>query len=523
VYHSAKSPDARREHFLRRYQNLPPIDGGDYGDFGPYDDPPDEGTSPLLWVAIGMAVLIFVGFAILIVSLLDDDDGDDAETPPPFTVQIDRINLGDTSIGVGAEVTLPVNEPFEVEVTVHSPVPVEDVRLEIDGEVEDSISNPPLTVDGVTRPALTGIIREGGEHEARVYARRADTGAETSVGFRIVTDDDDGNGNGGDDEITGVANADVNVREQPDAEAPVVTVLQRGTSVEVTGRTQDNRWLQIVHPGNDRNWVVRDSIDLEQGDLGRLPVVPSATRTPTPTPTGTPTQSPTATPTVTATPTETATPTPSATPAPLPNLAVESASTTGAEAAIQIAIINTGPGALAAQAITVSLAGASENPINALVELPGMEAGQTAVFMFTIPEPIIVPTEITITVDVNNDVEEANEGDNVFTTTLTPTDVPDLAIDSVERDGGSLVVTITNAGSGAAEGSILITVEASEIEGEPIVGQVTEEISLPAGEEQSFSVAIKGEMPATVRVTIDADDNINESNERNNSLIVPLS
>jgi subtilase family serine protease len=85
------------------------------------------------------------------------------------------------------------------------------------------------------------------------------------------------------------------------------------------------------------------------------------------------------------------------------------------------------------------------------------------------------------------------------------------------------VVTITNAGSGAAEGSILITVEASEIEGEPIVGQVTEEISLPAGEEQSFSVAIKGEMPATVRVTIDADDNINESNERNNSLIVPLS
>lgn len=494
---------------LRRYQNLPPIGGDDYDDFGPFDGPPPaQGTSPLLWVAIGIAVLIFVGFAILIVSLLDGGDGNGA--PPDFSIQIDRINVGDTSIGVGEEVTLPVNEPFEVELTVRSPAALEDVRLEIDGEVEDSLSNPPLTVDGVTRPALTGIVREAGEHSTRVVARLAGTGEERAVQFTIIGEEEGGNGND-DEEIVGTANADVNVRDRPDAEAEVVTVLERGSEVEVSGRTQDNRWLQIVHPGNERNWVVRDAIDLEQGDLGRLPVVTPATATPTPT--GTPTQSPTAT------ATETGTPTPTATQAPQANLAVESAATTGTNIGVDVAIINTGPGALASTFITVSLAGVTQNPISALVELPNMNAGQTAVFTFTVPNPITSPTEVTISVDVNNDVAESNEDDNVSTLTLTPTDVPDLAIDEVSQDGGSVVVRITNAGTGTAEGEILVTVQDTETEGEPIVGQVTEEISLAPGEDLEFTIAIDGELPQTARVTVDADNAIAEASEQNNSIL----
>lgn len=86
---------------------------------------------------------------------------------------------------------------------------------------------------------------------------------------------------------------DLNVRQGPGVEYPVLGYLPAGRSAAVTGVNADRSWLQIVFataPGG-RGWVSRRYVVV--GDLTGVPQVsvPVALPTPLPTPTATPTPS----------------------------------------------------------------------------------------------------------------------------------------------------------------------------------------------------------------------------------------
>lgn len=72
--------------------------------------------------------------------------------------------------------------------------------------------------------------------------------------------------------LTGVSRAAPNVRRGPGINAPILTNLRQGQRVEVTGRSTDNQWLQILHPENSREkvWVSADMLDVT-GDARTLP------------------------------------------------------------------------------------------------------------------------------------------------------------------------------------------------------------------------------------------------------------
>jgi len=108
-----------------------------------------------------------------------------------------------------------------------------------------------------------------------------------------------------------VTTADLNVREGPGQNYPVLALLPAGAQVEVTGKNPDGSWWQIVYPSGSasRGWIYAPFT--RPSNTAGVPVV----QTPVPpTPTYTPTITPTQTSTVTPTPSSTRTPTPTATP-----------------------------------------------------------------------------------------------------------------------------------------------------------------------------------------------------------------
>ena len=110
-----------------------------------------------------------------------------------------------------------------------------------------------------------------------------------------------------------VTTSDLNVREGPGQEYPILGLLPVNTGVEVSGKNPDGSWWEIVYPPGStaRAWVFAAftrTQDTENVPVVLTPVPPTATFTPTATPTSTP--SPTAT--LTPVPTVTQTPTPTA-------------------------------------------------------------------------------------------------------------------------------------------------------------------------------------------------------------------
>lgn len=78
---------------------------------------------------------------------------------------------------------------------------------------------------------------------------------------------------------TGKVNADpLNVRAGPGSTYAVVGTLSQGTTVTITGRSQDGKYLQIQYPdANNTAWVASQYIDLTGGDITSLPVVAAPT------------------------------------------------------------------------------------------------------------------------------------------------------------------------------------------------------------------------------------------------------
>jgi hypothetical protein len=107
-----------------------------------------------------------------------------------------------------------------------------------------------------------------------------------------------------------VTTADLNVREGPGQNYAVVALVTAGTELEVTGKSPDGVWWQVVYPPGTggRGWIYAPFTR-----PSRTEAVPAVETPVPPTPTATPPDTPTATalPTGTPTPVPTLTPTPS--------------------------------------------------------------------------------------------------------------------------------------------------------------------------------------------------------------------
>ena len=104
-----------------------------------------------------------------------------------------------------------------------------------------------------------------------------------------------------------VTTVDLNVRDGPGQGYPIIDLLSVGTEVQISGKSPDGTWWQIIYPleGGGHGWVYAPFTRSRNAE--DVPVVD----TPVP---------PTETPTLTVTPTNTATPSPSLTDTPAPTV-----------------------------------------------------------------------------------------------------------------------------------------------------------------------------------------------------------
>lgn len=78
------------------------------------------------------------------------------------------------------------------------------------------------------------------------------------------------------DQVTGTAKANVNIRAQPDANAQKLGQLKAGDQIVLTGKTASSNWLQF-----EKGWVIATAIDVV-GDIESLQTI-NITNTPLPT------------------------------------------------------------------------------------------------------------------------------------------------------------------------------------------------------------------------------------------------
>ena len=70
------------------------------------------------------------------------------------------------------------------------------------------------------------------------------------------------------------APAAVNVRGGPSTEFSILATLQPGDELPVSGRNADSSWLLVTHPVGT-GWVAADVVQVVNGGLAALPVVPT--------------------------------------------------------------------------------------------------------------------------------------------------------------------------------------------------------------------------------------------------------
>jgi len=83
------------------------------------------------------------------------------------------------------------------------------------------------------------------------------------------------------------------LRTEPTISGAIITVLAPNTQLRIIGRTNDNGWLEVITPSNQRGWVGRTWVTT-QISLNTIPVsaqtqivMPAATPSPTPAPAST--------------------------------------------------------------------------------------------------------------------------------------------------------------------------------------------------------------------------------------------
>jgi pSer/pThr/pTyr-binding forkhead associated (FHA) protein len=298
----------------------------------PSGTPPSSGPPPTSqpegtpWLAVGwvggllIVVIIILTLAGLTAWLLTRNRVQITATTPNVFIQ---------SPVAGSQVQ--VNQPVIVNATTSDPNGITRAELWVGGNVVDQQQS--VVAEGQpTFPATlrwTPTVAGSYTLEVRAYNSLGAVSAPTTVmitvvGGQAVTDTPTPTPPSGTPTPAGppmaITTTDLNVREGPGQEYPVLGLLPVNTQVEVTGKNSDGSWWQIVYPSGsaERGWIYAPFT--RPSNTGNVPVVetpvpPTPTHTPTITPTAT--ASPTATPSPTLTPTATPTPSPTTALAPI--------------------------------------------------------------------------------------------------------------------------------------------------------------------------------------------------------------
>jgi hypothetical protein len=267
------------------------------------------------WLAIGwlggllIVVVLILTLAGLTAWLLTRDRVQATPTTPSVFIQ---------SPVAGSQV--PVNEPVIVNATASDPDGITRVELWVGGNVVDQQQSaapegqPTFPVTLRWTPTVAGSYTL----ELRAYDSQGTASPPTTVMVTVVG----GPAAGGVvtptpsaptetpapvGPPTALTTADLNVREGPGENYPVVGLIPVNTEVEVTGKDPDGVWWQIAYPPGtgQRAWTYAPftrASNTENVPVVETPVPPTLTPTITTTPTTQPTSTPTPTPTPTATP-----------------------------------------------------------------------------------------------------------------------------------------------------------------------------------------------------------------------------
>ncbi len=274
------------------------------------------------WLAMGwlggliIIVVLILTFAGLTAWLLTRNRVQETATTPSVFIQ---------SPVAGSQVQ--INQPVAVSATASDPNGITHVELWVGGNVVDQQQSAVAEGQPTFPVTLRWTPTAAGSYtlEVRAYNRLGIASAPTTVMITVVGQQ------GAADTPTAtpqgvtptpggppvaVTTSDLNVREGPGQEYPVLGLLPVGTQVEVTGKNPDGTWWQVVYPAGsaERAWIYAPFT--RSSNAQDVPVVPTPVP---PTPTYTPTITPTATapPTSTPTPTKTPTPTPTTALAPI--------------------------------------------------------------------------------------------------------------------------------------------------------------------------------------------------------------
>lgn len=359
-----------------------PDDGYDFYD--EYQDAPPA-RQPIFYVMVALAAVVGAVVVFFLFMVVRNNGGSD-KTPTAtaqFSVLIDSPQ-NNARVEVNKEQTFTIR--------AKSNEPLNKISLMVDGKeaASDDVSTEQRPSDGVYDATLKTKFSENREYKVAVQVSGV-SGAQhesqpiTIIGFEPVT--------GGPPTVKGNVVATVGARTGPGDAFDVVQTLNAGDQVTIVGKSSDAQWLVIQGQNADQQQWVRAAAISVQGSLGPVPVV-QAPAAPSATPSDTPAPRPTAT----------ATNTPA-----LPDFVPGNATLLDNGSTLQVTIANIGTAPY-------------DGPL--VVAVSGIVGSQTKIFNvhmaanggtavnFSLGAPATSGGQVSVTVDPNGAVQEANENNN---------------------------------------------------------------------------------------------------------------
>ncbi|MCC7363893.1 MAG: SH3 domain-containing protein [Dehalococcoidia bacterium] len=447
-----------------------------------YDDDPyydDEyygeapARQPVFYLFVAIAILVGAAAVVALFTLVRDDGGtEEAGTPGPvqFRVSVESPRNGDR---------VHIDEDIEVNVRATSTDPIARFELLVNGQVEDEVAATPPTSGSLYIQVLKTRFDRKGDYTLEVRVS-AETGEQTtSDAIKVSAVEDIGDRPVS---IRGEVVAAATLRTGPGEQFESAGTLNAGQEVTITGKTRNGEWLLLDIQGG--RWAPAAAID----PLDSLDLVPVREPTPTPAPTNTPTRepSPTATPSVTPTPTANAN---------APDFVPQNAVLIDDGNGVRVTIANISPnnysGTLVVRAEGIDAVSASQ-AFNVTLDANGATTVE-----FELATRITEQKTVTVRVDPENAVKEANEDNNTASIPLTPlAEAPKIVITDPVVGANTISVTVQNSGGDMPSSEVVVRLTLGEAE-----TSQSKTISLSKNQTSQFTVA-RPQGNGTARVVV---------------------
>ncbi|MGE5501795.1 MAG: CARDB domain-containing protein, partial [Ignavibacteriales bacterium] len=280
--------------------------------------------------------------------------------------------------------------------------------------------------------------------------------------------------------IQGRVLTSVTMREGPGDQFDAAGTLQAGREVTIIGKTRNDEWLLLDIDGG--RWV--PSTAIEPLDSIELVPIKEPTPTPQPSPTNTPEPSPTASPT----------------PDSGPDFVPMNAILIDGGRALRVTVANQSTENFSG-VMVVSATGVGAAPPSKAFDVT-LPANSSTTVDFDLDPPLTTQKPVTIKVDPDNVVKEANEDNNVATIPLLPpVEEPNLQIQSPTISASSISVVVRNTGGDMETSDVVLQVQV-QATGESVQSG-ERRIALAKGQSETLTVSRpQGTGTATLTVLV---------------------